>query len=289
MNILSLILIHQKEKLCENNGDNLITKRLVDIYFYLIETNQSTEIKLKTFASLRLIIKKIPGIFLSGNSSLCGNLCLKLLKCFNSKFQSIRVEACVNLYLLMRKNYEFTKLKSISRAHSQTIISTSQLIGKMQLSNNIQVLECLAILNQLASSDKTYQNSCLSVEVQDLTKRIKNILQATSQMKNFQDDAEMLIDSQYSLAKSYGNSVELRRIWLDSMATIHVKEKNYSEAAHCYLHIAALVSQNLKHQGQYTLGCSVFRKITPNIELEEELNDKSTFNNRGIKYLILRF
>lgn len=134
------------------------------------------------------------------------------------------------------------------------------------------------MLNNLAISDKTYQISCLSVEIQDLTKRIKNILQATSKMKNFQEDSEMLIDSQYSLAKSYGNSVELRRIWLDSMATIHVKEKNYSEAAHCYLHIAALVSQNLKHQGQYTLGCSVFKKITPNIEMEEELDDNLCAN-----------
>ena len=83
----------------------------------------------------------------------------------------------------------------------------------------------------------------------------------------------MLIDSQYSLDKSYGYSVELRRTWPDSMATIHIKEKNYTEAAHCYLHRAALVSQNLKHQGMYTLGCAVFKKITPNIEVEKELND----------------
>ena len=38
------------------------------------------------------------------------------------------------------------------------------------------------------------------------------------------------------------------------------------------MHIAALVAENLKHQGMYTLGCSVFKKITPNIEIEEELN-----------------
>ena len=84
----------------------------------------------------------------------------------------------------------------------------------------------------------------------------------------------MLIDSQYSLAKSYGNSAELRRIWLDSMAAVHAHEKNFSEAAHCHLHIAALLSQNLKHQGQYTLGRSVFHNITPNIALdaEEELD-----------------
>jgi len=102
---------------------------------------------------------------------------------------------------------------------------------------------------------------------------------ATSQMKNYEDDSEMLIDSQYSLAKSYANCLELRRTWLDSMASIHVKEKNYAEAAYCYLHIAALVAENLKHQGMYTLGCSVFKKLTPNIELEEELNTNNSMMN----------
>lgn len=63
----------------------------------------------------------------------------------------------------------------------------------------------------------------------DLTKRIRNIFMATAQMKNFEDDSEMLIDSQYSLAKSYANCLELRRTWLESMATIHIKEKNFSE------------------------------------------------------------
>lgn len=299
LNTLTVILVHEKEKLCENHGDNPITKRLIDIYFYLLESNQSKELKLITFASLRFIINKASSIFLVGNSSLCANLCHKLLKCFNSRFQTIRLEAGMVLYLLLRKNYEFTKNRSISRVHSQTIISTSQLIGNMELCNNSQVLECLSVLNFLASKDKNYQNTRFSLEVQDLTKRIKNILQATSKIKNFQDDAEMLIDSQYSLAKSYGNSVELRRIWLDSMAAIHIKEENYSEAAHCYLHIAALVSQNLKHQGQYTLGCSIFKKITPNIELEEELdndncnssvykensvNDNDCFDLNQVKY-----
>ena len=52
---------------------------------------------------------------------------------------------------------------------------------------------------------------------------------ATAQMKSFQDDTEMLIDSEYSLAKSYANCLELRRTWLESMASIHIQEKNYSE------------------------------------------------------------
>ena len=63
------------------------------------------------------------------------------------------------------------------------------------------------------------------------------------------------------------------------MASIHIREKNYSESAYCYLHIAALIAENLKHQGMYTLGCSVFKKITPNIDLEEELNSNDSTKN----------
>ena len=33
--------------------------------------------------------------------------------------------------------------------------------------------------------------------------------------------------------------------------------------------------------GQYTLGCSVFKKITPNIELEEELDENNTPSSKS--------
>ena len=78
MNILSLVLIHQKEKLTENHGDNPVTKRLIEIYFYLLQSNQSEQIKLKTFLALRLLINKMPTIFLDGNSTLCASLCLRV-------------------------------------------------------------------------------------------------------------------------------------------------------------------------------------------------------------------
>lgn len=78
LNILSLIQIHQKEKLSENHGDNAITRRLVEIYFFLLQSNQSELIKLKTFASIRLLINKIPSIFLDGKPNLCADLCLKV-------------------------------------------------------------------------------------------------------------------------------------------------------------------------------------------------------------------
>lgn len=52
---------------------------------------------------------------------------------------------------------------------------------------------------------------------------------ATAQMKEHERDPEMLVDLQYSLAKSYASTPELRKTWLDSMARIHVKHGDLSE------------------------------------------------------------
>jgi hypothetical protein len=74
-----------------------------------------------------------------------------------------------------------------------------------------------------------------------------------------------------TLVKSYENSLELKKTWLQSIADIHVHEKNYSEAAHAYIFIAALIADYLKYRGIYTLGSSVFKKIAPNIDLDQNL------------------
>lgn len=115
---------------------------------------------------------------------------------------------------------------------------------------------------------------------------------ATEQMKEHEKDPEMLVDLQYSLAKSYTSTPELRKTWLDSMAKIHVKNGDlsevctphhkhtrnytyvsaallhiaytylftdeclfvcllvYSQAAMCYVHVAALVAEYLKRKGE---------------------------------------
>ncbi len=66
-------------------------------------------------------------------------------------------------------------------------------------------------------------------EVNDLTKRVRTVLMATSQMKEHQSDPEMLVDLQYCLAKSYTSTPELRKTWLISMARKHREHRDYSE------------------------------------------------------------
>ena len=54
---------------------------------------------------------------------------------------------------------------------------------------------------------------------------------------------------QWRVAKSYSNSPELRVTWLESMASIHCGEKNWSEAAMCVVHAAAIVAEHLRNLG----------------------------------------
>lgn len=73
------------------------------------------------------------------------------------------------------------------------------------------------------------QHTAFPSDVKDLTKRIRTVLMATEQMKEHENDPEMLVDLQYSLAKSYTSTPELRKTWLDSMARIHNKNGDLSE------------------------------------------------------------
>ena len=73
------------------------------------------------------------------------------------------------------------------------------------------------------------QKMHFGAEVRDLTKRIRTVLMATAKMREHQNDPEMLLDLQYSLAKSYTSTPELRKTWLENMAKKHMEYGNYSE------------------------------------------------------------
>jgi hypothetical protein len=81
------------------------------------------------------------------------------------------------LYLLTWKNYEFTKQKGIIRVHLQvinsywciffaihssysflkTIISVSQLIGDLKVTNNSEFQDCLALLSTFSNNDQVFK------------------------------------------------------------------------------------------------------------------------------------
>ncbi|KAJ8388689.1 hypothetical protein AAFF_G00130980 [Aldrovandia affinis] len=250
LDILGLFVQHHKKQLQQEDGQNSLMKKVFDTYLLFFQINQSTTTLRHVFAALRLFIHKFPAAFFQGKADLCGCLCYEILKCCNHRSSSTQTEASALLYFFMRKNFEFTKGNSIVRSHLQLIKAVSQLIADAGIGGS-RFQQSLAIINNFANGDAPLKNTTFPAEVKDLTKRIRTVLMATSQMKEHEKDPEMLVDLQYSLANSYASTPELRRTWLESMAKIHVRNGDLSEAAMCYVHISALIAEYLKRRGYW--------------------------------------
>ncbi|CAF93419.1 unnamed protein product [Tetraodon nigroviridis] len=302
-------------QLLDSEGHNPLMKKVFDVYLTFLKVGLSETAYRHVFAALRAFINKFPSVLFKGRVTLCEALCCEVLKCCVSKLASLRTEAAVLLYLLMRNNYEYTKKKTFLRTHLQIIIAVSQLIPDVALTGSSRFQESLSIINNFANSDKAMkvnlsrqffqfrkrphlfiyspietrsikiffffstfsplfnQSSVFPSEVKGLTKRIRTVLMATAQMKEHEKDPEMLLDLQYSLARSYASTPELRRTWLDTMARAHLKNGDLSEAAMCYVHVAALVAEYLHRKKLFPSGLAAFKKITLNIDEEAAMKE----------------
>ncbi|XP_031429853.1 dedicator of cytokinesis protein 10 isoform X10 [Clupea harengus] len=250
LDVLGLFVQHHKKQLWHEEGQNSLMKKVFDTHLLFFQINQSTSTLRHVFAALRLFIQKFPSAFFQGKADMCGCLCYEILKCCNHRSSSTQTEASALLYFFMRKNFDFTKGKSIVRSHLQVIKAVSQLIADGGIGGS-RFQQSLAIINNFANGDAPLKSTAFPAEVKDLTKRIRTVLMATSQMKEHEKDPEMLVDLQYSLANSYASTPELRRTWLESMAKIHVRNGDLSEAAMCYIHISALIAESLKRRGYW--------------------------------------
>ncbi|KAJ3585738.1 hypothetical protein NHX12_014457 [Muraenolepis orangiensis] len=231
-------------QLLDNDGHNVLMKKVFDVYLTFLKVGQSEAALRHVFAALRAFVNK-------GRVTLCEALCCEALTCCVSKLGSLRAEAAALLYLLMRNNYEFTKRKTFLRTHLQIIIAVSQLISDVALTGSSRFQESLSIINNFANSDKTMK------------------------MREHERDPEMLLDLQYSLARSYASTPELRRTWLDSMARAHLKNGDLSEAAMCHVHVAALVAEYLHRKKLFPSGLAPFKKVTFNIDEETAMKEDS--------------
>ncbi|KAF3706389.1 Dedicator of cytokinesis protein 9 [Channa argus] len=268
LDTLSIFIMGFKMQLNSDLGHNPLMKKVFQVHLCFLQIPQSEAALKQVFTSLRTFIYKFPCTFFDGRADMCASLCYEILKCCNSKLSSIRSDAAHLLYFLMKSNFDYTGRKSFVRTHLQVVIAVSQLIADVIGIGGTRFQHSLSIINNCANSDKNIKHTAFPSDVKDLMKRIRTVLMATEQMKEHENDPEMLVDLQYSLAKSYTSTPELRKTWLDSMARIHSKNGDLSEAAMCYVHVAALVAEYLWRKGMFRQGCSAFRIITPNIDEE---------------------
>ncbi|XP_063298579.1 dedicator of cytokinesis protein 10 isoform X2 [Pelobates fuscus] len=307
--VLDLLCLFNEthQKLQPSDNQSVLMKKVFDTHLLFLQINQSAAALRHVFAAIRMFVNKFPSAFFQGQADLCGPFCYEVLKCCNHHSRSTQTEASALLYFFMRKNFEYNKQTSIVRSHLQLIKAVSQLIADAGIGGS-RFQHSLAIINNFANGDKQMKNTPFPAEVKDLTKRIRTVLMATAQMKEHEKDPEMLVDLQYSLANSYASTPELRRTWLESMAKIHARNGDLSEAAMCYVHIAALIAEYLKRKGywncessqtqsmpledtqtsdynplltsangksSFSMGWPAFQTITPNIKEEGAMKEDS--------------
>uniref|UniRef100_A0A3B3QZ13 Dedicator of cytokinesis 11 n=1 Tax=Paramormyrops kingsleyae TaxID=1676925 RepID=A0A3B3QZ13_9TELE len=264
LDVISFFTQSFKNQLLESDGHNPLMKKVFDIYLNFLKVGQSEAAFRHVFASLRGFISKFPLALFKGRVTLCAALCYETLKCCVSKLSSLRAEAAALLYLLMRNNFEYTKRKTFLRTHLQIIIAVSQLISDVALTGSSRFQESLSIMSVCPPDP---QSTTFAAEVKSLTMRIRTVLMATAQMKEHERDPEMLLDLQYSLARSYASTPELRRTWLDSMARAHVKNGDFSECKQMYWVLFYLFSE------AFPSGLVAFKKITVNTEEEAAMKE----------------
>eukprot|EP00794_Sanderia_malayensis_P010919 gene10919-12079_t len=266
LDMFELFCTHFKFHLEQDSGDNILMKKIFNVLMGFLRIHQSEYVLKHVFASLRSFIHKFPASLFKGSANLCGVLCYEILRMCNSKIEAVRKQACCFMYLLMRNNYEFSGTGCV-RVHLQVIVAVSKLLASGM--NRFAMNSSLSIIKNYAVDDKGMKSTEFPAEVRDLIKKVHTVLQATAKMKEHENDVEVLVDLEYSLAKSYSSTPELRQTWLQSMAEIHEKNSDFSEAAMCYIHAAALVAEYLRRKGLYADGCGAFRAISPNLIPDE--------------------
>nr|XP_021334456.1 dedicator of cytokinesis protein 9 [Danio rerio] len=261
LDTLSIFIMGFKTQLSLDHGHNPLMKKVFQVHLCFLQINQSETALKQVFTSLRTFIYKFPCTFFEGRADMCALFCYEILKCCNSKLSSIRSDAAHLLYFLMKSNFDYTGRKSFVRTHLQVVIGVSQLIADVIGIGGTRFQQSLSIINNCANSDRTIKNTAFPSDVKDLTKKIRTVLMATAQMKEHEGDPEVLVDLQYSLAKSYASTPELRKTWLDSMARIHVKNGDLSEDV--LMELLEECADGLWKAERYELISDIYKLIIP--------------------------
>ncbi|EDW71168.1 uncharacterized protein Dvir_GJ16211, isoform A [Drosophila virilis] len=247
---------------------------VLKVLLHSLSRNQSTLALQNLFASQRALIFKFPNLLFEEETDICADLCLLLLKHCASQLPGIRSQAAASLYLLMRQNFEIGN--NFARVKMQVTMSLSSLVGTSASFSEQSLRRALKTILVYAESDADLQETSFPEQVQDLLFNLHMILSDTVKMKEYQEDPEMLLDLMNRIAKGYQNNPDLRLTWLENMAKKHRERANHTEAAMCYIHGAALVSEYLsmlESQTHLPVGAVSFQRISPNTFMESAVSD----------------
>ncbi|KAL5265112.1 hypothetical protein ACHWQZ_G006003 [Mnemiopsis leidyi] len=253
------------------NLSSPLVSKILDVILLMMSSNQSIYVMRLVFATQRSVITKFPHIIFEEETDQCSSLCYHLLRHCASSVKEVREESIASIYLLMRQNYE--SVGSFSRVKIQLTIALSRLrsdSSDTRKCNDAYLKRSLITLQNYAENDKELASTRFPEQVKEVSKNLFMIMRDTVRMNEVKQDKDsaMRIDLMYRIAKGYQNSPALRITWLKSMAKEHGENDQKCEAAMCYVHAAALISEYMymvEHQPALPQGCIAFKQISPNV------------------------
>ncbi|KAI6662013.1 Dedicator of cytokinesis protein 9 isoform X26 [Oopsacas minuta] len=273
-------------------------------YFKVIVTffslQHSDAIWVHWYAYLFSFVYNFPSLLFKGQNEFCEFIIFKCLAHCNSRLALVRNEACTLLYFLLRSNLEYSG-ENFVRTQLYSTISISKLSAAGLIGQSDTFLKrSLKSITTFSSSETSVKKYIqFQDEVQDLMRRLNDILSSQNEMRNVQHDYDELVEVHWRLAASYSNTPELRITWLDNLASMHLKEGFQAEAAQCYLHIAAIVAQYLYNFAIGKLHSSDFENISHNIpkdegrmKIDQELRGNQSYSEKDLIMMLekcLRF
>ncbi|KAF2071777.1 hypothetical protein CYY_006905 [Polysphondylium violaceum] len=281
--------MYEYERDLKNSHSFDVLEKIFNILNSLLKKNQPVLLIPKLYATLRQFIFKFPKTIFENNNVFCLELCNAAIRHCNSVNHVTREEAAAFTYILFRKNFEQSRstVKNFVRTKTQITIGLSTIVKTIK--EDYYLKKSLDSINTYAAiqADKLGIKS-FSKQIEDLTKRLHTFVIDNIKINNHRDDPEMVADLYHRIADNNKSNAETRICWLQGLADFHRTQENYVEAAECYLHMSALVSEYLtliQKPIPTISGSSSFLSINKNsleeshsyIEREEDGSDGQSF------------
>lgn len=280
--------------------DEQVFMRLLRLEILLLGENWPDAVRLHTIASLAIFVNLFRSLlFKSGPLEGLSMLIEALLLQLNSRLISVQSAAAALLHLILRSGYEHSlQSGKFDVNNQQTTVSTgSTQQGKLQ--SNLHAIECLGrpgaqigvalarILGQKASlagsrrfgrglsilegfvTARTSRSTSFDRAVSELIVQLRGVLAATGALAAAVNNPIRVADLHIQLADSYRGSAALRSAWFETLAETHLRDRWYSEAAVCEVHVLAIMAKELTVNGLATFDWDLFSTVNDSIAKEE--------------------
>ncbi|EDQ89165.1 uncharacterized protein MONBRDRAFT_32595 [Monosiga brevicollis MX1] len=276
LQVIEIFMSDFEEEMQELECHAELTDLVFEVLMKLLRQPQSELALNHIFQTLQVFICKFSGLLFSGSTQFAATLCEMLLRHCNSPISGVREQAVALLFLTMCENDAFDR--GFQRIKVQTTIALSEIVSGSDAdcdASDELLRSSLATLISFANQRElvTSRGEDFSPKVRSLAMNLYHILRNSYTMRMLADSDGQL-ELHYFIAQGYKHSPDLRLTWLLTLAERQAEKKNYSEAAHCAVHAAGLVSEYLmliEPKPGYPAGCAAFEKISTNVIEESAL------------------